>query len=111
MARARKKNTPKRRKTSPTLASGAAEMNGAAAAAFAGGKVIETLPRGRSRKYDHDAITKVAEEAIRECVDDKLAWYIDRVAGKLEHDGIKVPGPTVLREKCAPIYKRELARK
>ena len=38
MARARKKNTPKLRKTRPTLASGAAEMNGAASAAFADGK-------------------------------------------------------------------------
>jgi hypothetical protein len=38
MARAGNKNTAKLRKTSPTLASGAAEMNGAASAAFAGGK-------------------------------------------------------------------------
>ena len=45
MARARKKNTPKLPKTSPTLASGAAEMNGAASAAFAGGKADDKPKR------------------------------------------------------------------
>jgi hypothetical protein len=75
------------------------------------GAEAEKLQPGASRKYDHDAITRIAEEAIQECVDDKLAWYLDRVAGKLEHRGINVPGPTVLRDKCAPIYKRARAKK
>jgi hypothetical protein len=106
MARASKKNTPKRRKTRLTLASGAAEMNGAASAAFAGRKAVEWLRSGRPREYEHDAIIKIAEDLILIGVDDRLARLVERVCHECKNRHIKVPRPTLLTEICRPIFLR-----
>ena len=106
MARARKKNTPKRRKTRLMLASGAAEMNGAASAAFAGRKAVEWLRSGRPREYDHDSITAVAEDLIAGGVDPTLGAFVGRVRSMLELQSKPTPRPTVLTKICRPIFLR-----
>jgi hypothetical protein len=52
------------------------------------------LRRGRPPAYNLPAINAVIEEAIEGGVDDRLAWFIDRVRGLLETRGIEAPGET-----------------
>jgi hypothetical protein len=59
--------------------------------------------RGRP-PFDRAPIIATAKEAIHDGVDDSLELFIDRVAGNLELRHIPVPGPTVMRAICAPIY-------
>jgi hypothetical protein len=63
-------------------------------------------PRGRPRKFDHGDIIAVAEEVIERGPDDTLDLFADRVGGTLEAKGKPVPGDTVLKEICRPIYLR-----
>jgi hypothetical protein len=71
MARARKKNTPKLREMSPTLASGAAEMDGAASAAFAGDEVVDASKRLAEILRGLDPLTVM----VRKCFIEPVLRY------------------------------------
>jgi hypothetical protein len=61
---------------------------------------------GRPPKYEHADIVAVAEEAIKNGIDDTAALFADRVGGLLDLRHIEVPRRTVLTAICAPIYKQ-----
>ncbi|SRR5260370_28942327 len=76
-------------------------------AAFgAAGSLIGGLRRGRPPKYDRAAIAAVAEEVAGEDVDGTVSEYIEWVIDRLETREMPVPGATVMREICTPIYNR-----
>jgi len=151
MAKARKKHTPKLREMSPTLVSGAAEMNGAASAVFAGNLELVTpllpqvyvvkvppslteqlvkrpikegtkrpqpqhaeagtLPRGRSCKYNVDAIDGIARNVAREIRDDdKFDWYVARVCVECEKQNLEYPKPTRMKEICRKWFNAARAK-
>ena len=93
----------------PWVRAAAAHVGDAVAA------VVARLPRGRSRIYDRDAITGVAEDLILISVNmiDKQDWFIERVWRKCKRRNIRVPkkpDATALYDICSPIYKREHAK-
>jgi hypothetical protein len=67
--------------------------------------MLPRLRRGPKPKYDHAAITAVAEEVIREHVPPTLTEFAFDVSDRLEARGVPVPGDTVLREICARVFK------
>jgi hypothetical protein len=62
-------------------------------------------PRGRPRKFDHNAIADVAKD-LAEWGVTTLEDFVDRVGGTLETQGKPVPRRTVLKKICRPVYLR-----
>jgi hypothetical protein len=60
--------------------------------------------RGRPPVLPLERINAVIVDALKDGVDNTNEAFADRVAGKLESQGIKCPKPTRLRELCAPHY-------
>jgi hypothetical protein len=76
------------------------------------------VPRGRP-PYDRTPIIAAAEELIKGGVNRSQKEFVGKVRSRLEMQNKKlepqdrktVPGDTVLKEACAPIYKREKSKK
>jgi hypothetical protein len=73
--------------------------------------VVDRLRPGRKIKYERAPIIEAAELLIKGGVDVSSSQFRGRVRSWLEWKDIPVPGESLLKEICGPIYRREKHRK
>jgi hypothetical protein len=60
---------------------------------------------GALQEYDVSAIETAAKECLKRGVDNKQAWFAERVANELKERSIKKPKPTRFKAIIGPIYR------